>query len=108
MIAYIPLAMVIALIFSAGGLWSAFTDSEVDLGGVLGQFLLLTAVMTVLLNIINRTLARYLDHPKIDLIAQGAERLSKPTVIVGEAVVTPTETTETPETVNALEAGSDR
>jgi hypothetical protein len=102
MIAYIPLAMVISLIFSAGGLWSAFQDSEVDLGGVLGQFLLITVVMVVLLNILNRTLARYLNHPKIDLIAQGAERLANPTVIVGEAFVTPT---AAPETVNALESG---
>ena len=105
MIAYIPLAMVIALIFSSGGLWSAFVDSEVDLGGVLGQFLLLTAVMTVLLNIINRILAHYLAHPKIDLIAQGVDRLAKPTVVVGESSVTPA---EAPVIVNSLESGSDR
>ena len=102
MIAYIPLAMVISLIFSAGGLWNAFQDSEVDLGGVLGQFLLITVVMVVLLNIINRILAHYLAHPKIDLIAQGAERLGNPTVVVGVATETPA---EVPETVNALESG---
>lgn len=102
MIAYIPLAMVIALIFSAGGLWSAFQDSEVDIGGVLGQFLLITVFMTILLNIINRILAHYLAHPKIDLIAQGAERLANPTIVVGEATVV---ATESPEVVNALESG---
>lgn len=101
MITYIPLAMVIALIFSAGGLWSAFQDSSVDLGGVLGQFLLITLFMTVLLNIINRILAHYLAHPKIDLIAEGAERLANPNVIKVDATVAPT---EEPEMVNALES----
>ena len=99
MIAHIPLAMVIALIFSASGLWSAFFDSKVDLGGVLGQFLLITAVMTVLLNLVNRFLAHYLAHPKLDLMAQGAEPLGGPTVVVAESTVTPA---EAPVEVNAL------
>ena len=105
MIVHIPLAMVIALIFSASGLWSAFVDSKVDLGGVLGQFLLITVVMTVLLNLVNRFLAHYLAHPKLDLIAQGAEPLWAPTVVVGESTVTPA---EAPVEVNALELGPDR
>ena len=105
MIAHIPLAMVIALIFSASGLWIAFFDSKVDLGGVLGQFLLITVVMTVLLNLVNRFLAHYLAHPKFDLMAQGAEPLVAPTVVVGESTVTPA---EAPVEVNALELGSDR
>ena len=105
MIAHIPLAMVIALIFSTSGLWSPFVDSKVDLGGVLGQFLLITVVMTVLLNLVNRFLAHYLAHPKLDLIAQGAEPLWAPTVVVGESTVTPA---EAPVEVNALELGPDR
>jgi hypothetical protein len=105
MIAYIPLAMIISLIFSAGGLWSAFQDSDVDLGGVLGQFLLITLFMTVLLNIINRIFAHYLAHPKIDLIAQGAERMANPIVVKADATATPTEATEM---VNALESGPEK
>ena len=105
MIVHIPLAMVIALIFSASGLWSAFFDSKVDLGGVLGQFLLITAVMTVLLSLVNRFLAHYLAHPKLDLMAQGAEPLGGPTVVVAESTVIPA---EAPVEVNALESGSDR
>ena len=104
MIVHIPLAMVIALIFSASGLWSAFVDSKVDLSGVLGQFLLITAIMTVLLNLANRFLAHYLAHPKVDLIAQGAGPLGAPTVVVGESSVIPV---EAPVVVNALESGSD-
>ena len=105
MIAHIPLAMVIALIFSASGLWSAFVDSKVDLGGVLGQFLLITVVMTVLLNLVNRFLAHYLAHPKLDLLAQSAEPVVAPTVVVAESTVAPA---EVPVAVNALESGSDR
>jgi len=102
MIAFIPLAMLIALIFSAGGLWSAFQDSDVDLGGVLAQFLVITLFMTVLLNIVNRILAHYLAHPKIDLIAQGTERLANPNFVKVDATITPT---EEPKMLNALESG---
>jgi hypothetical protein len=50
-------------------------------------------------------LAHYLAHPKIDLIAEGAERLANPNVIKVDATVVPT---EEPEMVNALESGPEK
>jgi hypothetical protein len=50
-------------------------------------------------------LAHYLAHPKLDLLAQSAEPVVAPTVVVAESTVTPA---EAPVAVNALESGSDR
>jgi hypothetical protein len=68
MIALLPLSMVISLIFNAGAFINAFQDPDVDLFAVLVQFLLITLMITVILNIGNRILAHYLAHPKIDLV----------------------------------------
>ena len=74
MIALLPLSMVISLIFNASSFMNAFQDPDVDLAGVLVQFLLITLMITVILNIGNRILAHYLAHPKIDLVPSDVEK----------------------------------
>lgn len=103
MIALLPLAMVIALIFNAGSFINAFQDPEVDLFGVLIQFVLITFMITVILNIGNRILAHYLAHPKIDLIPSE-------TVMMRANVIAAEDSAEdaiaAPEVLKAIEPGS--
>jgi hypothetical protein len=103
MIALLPLAMVIALIFNAGSFINAFQDPEADLFGVLIQFVLITFMITVILNIGNRILAHYLAHPKIDLIPSE-------TVMMRANVMAAEDSAEdaiaAPEVLKAIEPGS--
>ena len=48
MIGLLPLSMVISLIFNAGAFINAFQDPDVDLVGVLVQFLLITLMITIM------------------------------------------------------------
>lgn len=86
MIALLPLAMVIALIFNASAFMNAFQDPEVDLFGVLIQFVVITFMVTVVLNIANRILAHYLAHPKIDLVPSETVTLRANTMASAEAI----------------------
>lgn len=82
MFALLPLAMVIAVILNSPGLWEAFNDPQVDLFPVLLRLLITALLIDVVLYVANRTLAKYLAHPPIDL-PQITE------VIVGETVPEP-------------------
>ena len=85
MIGLLPLSMVISLIFNAGAFINAFQDPDVDLVGVLVQFLLITLMITIILNIGNRILAHYLAHPKIDLVASDSATRRGNSMAAGEA-----------------------
>lgn len=78
MFALLPLAMVIALILNAPGLWEAFNDPQVDLFPVLVRLLIVALLADVVLYVANRVLAGYLAHPSVDVPITSE-------VIVGEA-----------------------
>ena len=103
MIALLPLAMVIALIFNAGSFINAFQDPEVDLFGVLIQFVIITFMITVVLNIGNRILAHYLAHPKIDLIPSETVMMR---ANVMDAEDSADDAVSAPDGVKAIEPGS--
>jgi hypothetical protein len=79
MFALLPLAMVIALILNSPSLWEAFNDPEVDLFPVLLRLLVTALLVDVVLYVANRTLAKYLAHPPID-IPQVTEIVSGQTI----------------------------
>ena len=103
MIALLPLAMVIALIFNAGSFITAFQDPEVDLFGVLIQFVLITFMITVILNIGNRILAHYLAHPKIDLVPSETVMLRANVKAADDSAG---DLASTPDGLKAIEPGS--
>jgi len=79
MFALLPLAMIIALVLNAPGLWEAFNDPQVDLFPVLLRLLITALLVDIVLYVANRALAGFLAHPPIDVP-------SVTEVIVGETV----------------------
>tara|TARA_Y200000002_G_C22651313_1_gene651474 strand:- start:1198 stop:1518 length:321 start_codon:yes stop_codon:yes gene_type:complete len=68
MFSFIPLALVISLIFNAPALWDAFNNPQADLFGTLIRLVLVAVLVMVVLSMVNRVMGHYLAHPKIDVV----------------------------------------
>ena len=91
MFSFIPLALVISLIFNAPALWDAFNNPQADLFGSLIRLVLVAVLVTVVLSIVNRVMGHYLAHPKIDVVpssvvpeAPGSDVGAEPIEATGE------------------------
>ena len=93
MFALLPLAMVIAVVLNAPGLWEAFSDPKVDLFPVLLRLLVVALMVDVVLYVANRLMAVTLAHPPVDVVSE-----PEPEIVVGSAttVVTPDPVTPPP------------
>lgn len=64
---FMPLALVISLLINGPALWSAYNYPQIDLWGILLSFAIIAILLAFALNWANRTMARYLGNPVIDL-----------------------------------------
>ena len=94
MFALLPLAMVIAVVLNAPGLWDAFNDPKVDLFPVLTRLLVVALMVDIVLYIANRMMAVALAHPKVDVVTEPETVVGTvTTTVMGETLTPPASTT---------------